>query len=108
MPALLARFLAVLLTVLPWATAFLVLPRAPKPEASLSSPNTPAAPQAQNAPTPAPNLTSYARDSAPPAPIFVLHSSAARSDAQRFFAPQHLEPRRKLYRAYSRWQLEGA
>jgi hypothetical protein len=108
MAALVARLVAVLLTVLPWATALIALPRIPKSESSLSSPASPNAQQLQNAPNVAPNAPSYTRDSALPVAVFTLKKHELPRDEAR--APRVLRPDLggKLYRTYSRWQLEGA
>ena len=78
MQPFLTRFLAVLLTVLPWASAFLALPKVDKPEATLSSPASQGAPQLSNATSTPKTLTS------------------------------RLTVTKKLYLTYSSLQIEGA
>lgn len=107
MQTILTRFLAVLLTVLPWASAFLTLPRAEKPEASLSSPATPAPPQLSNASAITANTPSAARDAVPPP----FHAPLDHCQFQHS-APKTLDSRlavtKKLYLTYSSLQIEGA
>jgi hypothetical protein len=107
MQPILARFLAVLLTVLPWASALLTMPRLEKPEASLSSPNTPAPPQASNA-SPVPNFNPASRDAAPPPFYTTLEANQKRSTASLLRAPNRVPSSQKLFLTYSRMQLEGA
>lgn len=106
MQPFLARFLAVLLTVLPWASAFLSLPKVENPEASLSSLASPNAPQLSNV-SAAANVPSAARDTAPPP----FHAALALRQIQTS-TPKTLSSRititKKLYLTYSSLQIEGA
>ena len=107
MQPFLTRFLAVLLTVLPWASAFLALPKVDKPEASLSSPASPNAPQLSNLSAGAANISNATRDAVPPpfhAPLELQHiqTSAPKTLASR------LTVTKKLYLTYSSLQIEGA
>jgi hypothetical protein len=107
MQPILARFLAVLLTVLPWASALLTMPRLEKPEASLSSPNSPAPPQASNANL-TPSFNPASRDAAPIPFFTTLEANQQRSTATLLHAPNRVLSSEKLFLTYSRMQLEGA
>lgn len=107
MQPFLTRFLAVLLTVLPWASAFLALPKVDKPEASLSSPASPNTPQLSNATPLSTGFSSQSRDAAPPpfhAPLVLrqIQTSTPKTLTSR------LTVTKKLYLTYSSLQIEGA
>lgn len=106
MQPFLTRFLAVLLTVLPWASVFLALPKVGKPEASLSSPASPNAPQLSNLSATA-NVPSAARDAAPPPFYAPLEQQQIQTSLPKTFASR-LTVTKKLYLTYSSLQIEGA
>ena len=107
MQPFLARFLAVLLTVLPWASAFLALPKVDKPEASLSSPANPNAPQLSNLSPSATNVSSATRDAAPPPFYPVLELRQIQISTPKTLTSR-LTVTKKLYLTYSSLQIEGA
>ncbi len=107
MQPFLTRFLAVLLTVLPWASAFLALPKVDKPEASLSSPANPNAPQLSNVSAGATNMSSATRDAVPPPFYAPLEKPQIQTSTPKTFNSRLLVTK-KLYLTYSSLQIEGA
>jgi hypothetical protein len=105
MRSILARFLAVVLTVLPWASTWLSAPRVVKTEASLSSGQQPPVPQASNL-VPTPNFNSGSRDLAL-APFFTTLEPHLIEFAALRQHPVSANSSRKLFLTYSRMQLDG-
>jgi hypothetical protein len=105
MRSILARFLAVVLTVLPWASTWLSAPKVTKTEASLSSGQQPPVPQASNL-IPAPNFNPGSRDIALPPSFTTLEPNRIEFTAltQR---PVRVPSSKKLFLTYSRMQLDG-
>ena len=107
MQPFLTRFLAVLLTVLPWASAFIALPKVDKPEASLSSPANSNSPQLSNVSPGATNLPSQSRDVVPPPFHAPLESRQIQTSTPKTLTSR-LTVTKKLYLTYSSLQIEGA
>jgi hypothetical protein len=105
MQTLLARFIAVVLTVMPWVSTWLAAPRVEKTEAALSSPQQPAPPQVSNL-TATGNFNAATEDWFIP-PRRVTLPSLEVWNASLPARAKVLHLKRKLFQSYSRLQLDG-
>ncbi|NJK43995.1 MAG: hypothetical protein HC933_06645 [Pleurocapsa sp. SU_196_0] len=100
----LARFLALVLTVLPWAATALPWTQLERPEPKLQS-EKPPTPRVLNAVN-APNFDTGSREMALP-PSLVAFVAPGERHAAPNLRPSVVSSRDKLFLTYSRLQLEG-